>query len=316
MALGPGVEFDRIREIARALGARGIGDDCALLEVEQGTLALSCDLSIEGVHFRREWLSLEEIGWRAAASALSDLAAEGARPMGLLCAVATPQEARAGELVRLMRGAGEVAHSAGTEIRGGDLSRGPGWILDVTVVGTAPRPITRAGAEPGDGVWLTGRAGGARAALTAWLDGREPDPGARERFARPVPRIAAGLWLAEHGAHAMLDLSDGLGGDAGHLAAASRARLVIELERLPVDPGAAGEARRQGVAPAEFAAAGGEDYELLVALPSGFGEEDAAAFAAACDLPLTRIGQVEQGTGAVFLREGRVVRLTGYDHFR
>ncbi len=316
IALGPGIEFDRIRDIVGVLGDSGIGDDCALIEVERGILALSCDLSVEGVHFRCEWLSLEEIGWRAVASALSDLAAEGALPLAVLCAVATPLDAAAQDLVALMRGAGAMAREAGTTIRGGDLSRGPAWAIDVTVLGRAERPVTRTGAAPGDGIWVTGQLGGARAALSAWLAGRDPDEDARERFARPVPRIAAGRWLAGHGAHAMLDLSDGLAGDAGHLAAASAARLVINLERVPADPACAGEADWQGIAAEEFAAGGGEDYELLAAMPAGFDEAEAARFAADCGMALTRIGRVEAGTGALFLREGAPVQLTGYDHFR
>jgi thiamine-monophosphate kinase len=223
LGLGPGSEFDRIRAIAHVLGDRAgeLGDDCAVLSRPEGSLVISTDLSIEGHHFRREWLTPEEIGWRAAAAGLSDLAAEGAAPIGVLASVAVPRgEANATE--RIMAGVGSVAAEVGGRVLGGDLSAGPFVIIDVTAVGHTDRAVTRSGARPGDGLWVTGRLGGARAALDAWREGREPDGSARERFARPAPRIVAGQWLSARGARAMIDVSDGLAGDAAHLAAAWR----------------------------------------------------------------------------------------------
>src|SRR5690606_8898779 len=131
--------------------------------------------------------------------------------------------------------------------------------------------VRRTGARPGDGLWVSGALGGARAALAAWEDGRQPDARAREAFARPAPRLALGAWLAAAGAHAMLDLSDGLAGDARHLAAASGVRIAVELERVPLHHAVHAEAERARKAPARFAAEGGEDYELLAALPATFG---------------------------------------------
>lgn len=316
--LGPGPEFDRIRAIAAVLNidpAR-LGDDCALLAPVSGALAVSTDLSVEDVHFRRTWLSLEEIGWRAAASALSDLAGEGAAPVGLLAAVTVPRDTHEADVVELMRGVGAAAAAVDADVLGGDLSTGPAWSVAVTVLGRAQRPVTRAGATEGDGVWVTGALGGARAALQAWRRGVEPAPAARQAFAHPEPRIAAGRWLAEHGARAMLDLSDGLGGDAGHLAAASGVALELSLDRVPVAPDAVAEARLLGMSPALFAAEGGEDYELLVALPSEFSPAQAEAFVRACGLPLTRIGVAREGTGARFTAGGAPVAVRGYDHVR
>ena len=317
-ALGPGPEFDLIRAIARALGpaAGSLDDDCALVPDGATTLAFSTDISVENVHFRRDWLSPAEIGWRAAAGSLSDLAAEGAEAIGLLAAVTGPRSLAEHDLVELMRGVGEAAASAGGRVLGGDLSAAPYWSIAVTVVGRAARPVTRAGARPGDGLWVTGELGGARAALEAWLRGDQPAPGARAAFAHPVPRLAAGAWLAAHGATAMLDVSDGLAGDARHLAAASGVRLTIELERLPLAPAVAAEAERLKLAPALFAGQGGEDYELLVALPAGFGVEEAQAFHAATGVALTRIGVVESGSGVRLFLGGDEVSLAGYDHFR
>jgi thiamine-monophosphate kinase len=308
--LGPGPEFDRIRAIALALGADAadLGDDCALLPVDGRTLALSIDASVEGVHFRRDWLSLEEIGWRGAAGALSDLAAAGAEPIGVLVALTLPRASPPGEEVEVMRGVAAVCRQVGGKVLGGDLTGGAGLGLTVSVLGWAGRPMRRRGARPGDGVWVSGTLGGARAALAAWSAGRAPAPASRAAFARPEPRIAAGRWLAGAGATAMIDLSDGLAGDAAHLAVASGVGLEIELERLPLGPGVLEAASAAGEPGPAFAARGGEDYELLVTLP-------AAAATRGSPTPLTRIGTVVPGSAARLTLEGRPLSLASFDHF-
>jgi len=317
LQLGPGREFDRIRAIARALGvqAKGLGDDCALLAAGSGTLALSTDVSVENVHFRLEWLALEEVGWRAAAAALSDLAAEAAQPEGMLVALVAPISASETDLSAVMSGAGAASAAVGAPVIGGDLSTGPVWSITVTVVGRTASPISRAGARPGDGLWVSGVLGGARAALEAWRRGDVPAPSARAAFAHPEPRIVAGRWLAAHGAHAMIDLSDGLGGDAGHLAAASGVGLKLALDRLPVAPDAVAEAGRLDLPAQQFAAEGGEDYELLITLPPEFGAADAMEFQRECGIALTQVGEVEQGSGVHAVLAGRPVMLSGFDHF-
>ncbi len=311
--LGPGPEFDRIRAIASGLGQRaaGLGDDCALLEVGGTTLAISTDTSLEDVHFRRAWLSLEEIGWRATAASLSDLAAAAARPIGILAALTMPASEPESSFASIMAGAGDATASVGGLVLGGDLSRGPSIALTITSIGRAPRPLRRRGARPGDGLWVTGELGGARAALMAWKLARTPDSGARARFARPEPRIEMAAWLANAGATAMMDVSDGLAGDARHLAAASQVSLRIDLDRLPCHASVTAEAKALGEAPGSFAAQGGEDYELLVTLPAGFDRAPGSGVA------LTRIGSVEEGEpGRVIMeRNGIPVTLTGYDHF-
>src|SRR2546423_735499 len=174
--------------------------------------------------------------------------------------------------VQIMAGVGAAARSVGASVLGGDLVRSPRYLVDVCVLGVAERPVRRSGARPGDGLWVTGRLGGAGLALAALRAGRgrrggRLAPALRRRFARPTPRIAAGRWLARRGARAMIDISDGLAGDAGHLAAASGVGVAIELERVPCWP---------GVTP--FAAVrSGEEYELLVAMPRRFGPADAKA---------------------------------------
>jgi thiamine-monophosphate kinase len=315
LALGPGPEFDLIREIDRLLGPQGsgLGDDCAIIRAGDEFFALSTDVSVEEVHFRLDWIEPAEAGWRATAAALSDLAADGAEPVGVLIAVTLPATSARSGLLDVMTGARDSARSVGATILGGDLSSGSAWSLALTVVGRARAPVSRRGAEPGDGIWVTGVLGGSRAALEAWRGGRQPPPGARKRYARPEPRITAGRWLADHGAGAMIDLSDGLAGDAGHLAAASGVALEIDLNSVPTAPEAEAEADRAGVPSQQFAAEGGEDFELLVALPAGF--NDTAAFTRATALPLTRIGTVTRGQGVRFHHHGRTLTLKSFNHF-
>jgi thiamine-monophosphate kinase len=316
LRLGSGREFDRLRAIFATLGAAGrdLGDDCALLSVGGRTLAVSIDLSLEAVHFRTDWLSFREIGWRATAAALSDLAAEGATPLGVLTSVGLPVrgrgrgKGRADPATEIMAGVGAAARSVGASVLGGDLVRSARYLVDVCVLGLAARPVRRSGARPGDGLWVTGGLGGAGLALALLRAGRggRIAPALRRRFARPVPRIAAGRWLARRGARAMIDISDGLTGDAGHLAAASGVGIAIELQRVPCWPGVTPRA----------AARSGEEYELLVAMPRSFGAVGAQAFRRATDLSLTRIGTCTAGRGLRITDDGRLITPPpGFDHF-
>lgn len=305
-SLGPGREFDLVRVMMSRWGdrARGIGDDATVLEVPSGEqLVVSTDASLEDVHFRREWLSPEEIGWRATASGLSDLAAMAAKPLGVLIAL-TLSERWLDDLGELAEGIGASAAAAGTPIIGGDLTRGEYLGITVTVVGSAAAPLRRIGARPGDSVWITGQLGGPALAIAAWSEGRQPTPEARARFAKPVPRIREAQWLASAGATAGIDISDGLGGDAAHLAAASGVRVAIDADLLP----------RVSGADVSTAHRSGEEYELLV---TARGELDTAEFQREFDLPLTRIGTVEEGDAGVDLIIGgeRVASPAGYDHF-
>jgi thiamine-monophosphate kinase len=316
--LGTGREFDRIRAVLATLGAsvEGAGDDCAFVPSGPGVIALSTDTSVEGVHFRREWLSLEEIGWRAAAGALSDLAAVAADPIGVLAALVLPDDLGEAETVRMMRGIGDAAASVGGKVLGGDMSRGPSLSLGITVVGFCAAPVRRTGAAIGDSLWVTGSLGGAAAALLSLEAGAAPAPAARAVFAHPEPRVPSARWLAGRGARAMIDLSDGLAGDAGHLAAASGVRLRIDIGGLPVHPDLVSRVARTGESAVALAAIGGEDYELLVAMPPGFDETDAAEHLHDTGVRLTRIGVVEGGQGVSLTEGGVSVTLRSFDHFR
>lgn len=305
-SLGPGAEFDLIRRMTRRWGdlARGVGDDAAVLDVPGGArLVASTDMSVEGVHFRQDWLSMEDIGYRSATAALSDLAAMAADPMGLLVAVSIPR-ALAGKVEALADGIGAAARMAESPIVGGDLARGDRIALTVTVLGSVRKPMFRRGASPGDALFVTGRLGGPGAALKGLIAG-DPAPAHLDRFRRPVARLAEARWLAASGATAMLDISDGLSSDARHLAAASDVSLRIDLGALPVVT---------GVQPRE-AAVSGEEYELLLTAPD---ELDCEAFRQRFALPLTRIGRVgTAGEPRVTFHQGeeRVDPEEGYDHF-
>ena len=308
MASGP--EFDAIRAMLAEWGdlARGIGDDAATLEIPRGDLlVVSTDASVEDVHFRRAWMSAAEIGARAASAALSDLAAMAAAPHGLLLALGVPYSWTA-ELPELARGVGDAARRAGCPIVGGNVTRARELSLTITVLGHTASPLRRSGAQVGDVVAVTGRLGGPRAALEALEAGRVPEPAHLERFVGPVPRIDEARWLAEHGAHAAIDVSDGLLADAAHVARASSVSLAIDLERVPCV---------EGVRP-EVAAASGEEYELLVAL-RGDAAELSRHFAERFQLPLTAIGVVEPAGGEpVIVRNSRGARVDparGHDHF-
>lgn len=320
--LAPGGEFDLIRRFlagpapAERPDVRvGPGDDCAV--VAGDGIALSTDMSVEGVHFRREWLAPEEIGWRAAAAALSDLAAVAARPIGILVSLAAPPDGGGDYAERVMAGCREAVESVGGALLGGDLTRSPGpLVIDVTVVGEAPRPVLRSGARAGQELWVTGELGGSAAAVEALLAGREPDPAARERFARPRPRVREAQWLhARNIPTAMVDLSDGLAGDAAHLSAASGVAMLLVPELIPIHPAAR---ERSKIRSLRRALGGGEDYELCFAAPVGAVGPFHTAFERAFEVRLTCVGRAGGGDGVWFVdAEGhrRPTGIVGWQHF-
>jgi len=321
--LAAGPEFDLIRRFlprhapARADVRVGPGDDCAVIAGDG--IALSADMSVEGVHFRRDWLSFREIGGRAAAAALSDLAAMAARPIGVLVSLAVPP-ADAGEpAVEVMEGVRAAAAEAGAALLGGDLARTPGpMTIDVTVVGEAPHPVLRSGAALGDEVWVTGELGGSALFVEQMLGGWRPSRRARERYAAPEPRIAEARWLAERGlARAMIDLSDGLAGDAAHLSAASGVAILLSPELIPIHPAVLRYAVTYGEA-LRLAVSGGEDYELCFAAALGEVESQVHAFQTAFGTRLTCVGRVGGGDGVWWTdAEGnrRPIGAGGYQHF-
>jgi len=304
--LGPGKEFDLVRTLLAEWGksAQRIGDDAAVLEVPPGQrLVVTTDTSVEGVHFRREWLNHFEIGYRATAASLSDLAAMGARPIGVVIALTLP-EADRHEARELAIGIRDGALAVMCPIVGGDLSSGKVLSLTITALGSVARPLSRAGAKVGDRVYVTGVLGGPAAAVRAWEAGREPTERDRARFAHPIPRVDAAIGLAARGASSAIDISDGLSADLAHVAAASKVRIQIDADRIPhVD----------GVSAMEAAGAG-EEYEIVVTAPN----IDTRRFTEEFGLELTEIGRVVAGPPAVELSQAgiRVSAPDGFDHFR
>ncbi len=324
LRLAPGAEFDLIRRFlphAPRLGRDdvrvGPGDDCAVIDGDG--IAVSVDLSIEGVHFRRAWLTPEEIGCRAASAALSDLAAMAARPIGLLASLAV-SEADAGDFAAaVMDGVRDAAARVDAVVLGGDLTRSPGpLILDFAVLGEAAEPVLRSGARVGDEVWVTGELGGAAVAVARLLRDELPPEDARLRFACPLPRVPEAIWLRERGVpRAMIDLSDGLAGDAAHLGAASGVAVLLDPEAIPVHASALSDAATRDEA-LRYAVAGGEDYELCFAAAPGAVEPLRERFAAEFGVPLTRVGRIAEGEGVAWEADGsrRRLDLEGFQHFR
>jgi thiamine-monophosphate kinase len=317
--------LERLRSRLPPAGPRlclGSGDDAAIT-VPEGATATSVDALVDGVHFRRERASLCQIGRKALAVALSDLAAMGAEPGEAYVVLGVPDDLDEDGCVELLDGLAELAAATGTSIAGGDLTRAPALTLALTVVGHAPAPellVTRAGARPGDVLALTGELGGAAAGLLALDADGDPEPGAVrealvERQLEPRPRLEEGRALAAAGATAMIDLSDGLGGDATRLAEASGAALRIKAGALPLAAGVAEAAAAAGRDPLQLAVSGGEDYELLVALPPERLEAAAASLREATGVALTRIGEVTAGAGVEIRQpDGRLLAPAGFDH--
>lgn len=322
-------EFELLAKVRERLGPPGprvrlgSGDDAAVV-VPGGATATSVDALVDGVHFRRTDASLAQIGGKALATALSDLAAMGAEPGEAYVALGVPADLDEDGCLELLDGIAAVAAETGTTLAGGDLSRAPALSLAMTVVGHAARAedlVSRGGARPGDVLALTGELGGAaagllvlqRPALAAGLPAGIAEE-LRARQLEPAPRLAAGRALAAAGATAMIDLSDGLGGDARHLAEASGAGLRIEAGTLPIASGVAEVAAAAGRDPLELAAGGGEDYELLATLPAERFEDAAAAVAAAGGPGLTRIGEATAGEGVeIRLPDGGMLEPSGFD---
>jgi thiamine-monophosphate kinase len=271
MKLSEAGELGLLAELERRGLAERIENDAA--ELGAGVIVTQ-DALVEDVHFRLDWISWRDLGWRAAAVNLSDLAASGADAEGLLVTLGAPADVQVEDVVELYEGIAET----GVPVLGGDVSRAGSIMLSVTAIGRSDRVPGRGGAKPGDQVVVTGPLGAAGAAFR------------RESYVRPPLRLTEGKQLGAH-ANAVLDISDGLAVDAGHIASRSGCRVVIELERVPLADGA------------ELSDLGfGEDYELLAAVESPGGH--------------TVIGHCEEGAGVELTLSGEPYELGGWQHFR
>ena len=263
-------ELGLLAELERRGLARRVEDDAAQL---QDGLVVTQDALVEDVHFRVAWTTYRELGFRAAAVNLSDLAASGAEPEALLVTLGAPADTELEDVLELYEGLNEP----GVPVVGGDTTSAQLLTLSVTALGRSERVPGRSGARPGDALVVTGPLGAAGAAFR------------QERHARPPLRLEEGRRLAAV-AHAMLDISDGLAVDAGHLASRSGCKLEIELERVPLAEGARVEDLGFG-----------EDYELLAASPDPLG--------------FAEIGRCSEGSGVEIRLRGEPVALTGWEHY-
>ncbi len=316
----------RIREIFSAARGRRllneIGDDVALWQPSRSHRSvITTDASIEGVHFRRDMMSLHDAGYRAMAANISDIAAAGGRAVLATLTLGLPQETPADDALAICRGVAACAQAFDVQIAGGDLTRAQAIAISITVVGEV-RPTHfkgRGGARPGDILAVTGALGAAAAGLRiadrrdVALDAQRSK--ALDAFRRPQARLAQGRWLAaSRNVHAMMDLSDGIAADVPRLC--ERSACGAAIDNVPVSPAAENIAQLDGIDAATLALCGGEDYELLAAVAPRAFDYLAARFRARFGTELIRIGQIRRGSGVVLVRGGVEQPLpAGFDHF-
>jgi thiamine-monophosphate kinase len=286
----------------------GPGDDAAVIAAPDGRVVATTDLLVEGRHFRRDWSSARDVGVKAAAQNLADVAAMGATATGLLVGLAAPGDLPVEWALDLMRGLAAECGRAGAAIAGGDVTGSGTLMLGITALGdlAGRPPVTRAGARPGDVLAVAGRLGWSAAGLALLEAGTpEADPALAGAHRRPQPPYAAGPQAARLGATAMIDISDGLLQDLGHVAAASGVQIDVETARLPGTAPLRAAAAALGADWLDWALAGGEDHAL------------AATFPPAADLPAgwVRLGAVRAGAGVLVDGAARAGP-GGWNHFR
>ena len=296
----------------------GIGDDAAAWQTEATTQVLTADALVEGVHFRHDTASWEEVGWKALAVNLSDVAAMGASPGLATVTLGLPPDVEVAAVDDLYRGILDCSAQHGGAVAGGDVVRSPVVFLAVSLTGTAERLLTRSSARPGHAVAVTGTLGGSAAGLEALLQGlclEEGDALAlRSAHLRPQPRLREGQLLAERGVPCAMDVSDGLMADLGRVCRASGVGAVLEAASLPIHPVAKWVYPQRSLA---MALGGGEDYELLFAGPPELVKDVLSALPCGGAV-VGRIVEDAPGRIVVLDEHSRPLDVTsyGWEHFR
>ena len=248
----------------------GPGDDAAVVRIRSGHVVVSTDLMVEGRHFRRDWASAEDVGHRAAAQNLSDINAMGGRAHSLTVGLAAPPDLPVQWALDFARGFADECALVGASVVGGDITRADEVVVAVTVLGSCTAsPVLRSGAEPGDVLALHGRQGWAAGGLAVLGRGFRSPRVLVEAYRRPEPPYDAGLVAAEAGASAMIDVSDGLLADAGHIASASGVALDVRRSAFEVPEPLHAVGSALGADPLQFILGGGDDHALLAAFPPG-----------------------------------------------
>jgi thiamine-monophosphate kinase len=285
----------------------GSGDDCAIVAMPDGDVVITTDVAVEGVHFRNDWSTPIEIGQRIAAQNFADVVAMGAWPVALVVAVVVKADTQLNYLEALSVGIESEASKVGASVVGGDMSHGEQTVIAITAIGQrrGVRAVTRSGAQVGDGIYVTGRLGYAAAGHACLMRGHRSPREAVNAFLTVTPPYELGPAAARAGATSMIDVSDGLISDAGHIAAASHVALDFDSQAIAPDEFLEGLAVGLGEDPWRWVLAFGEDHNLL------------ATFAEGADVPegFRRVGTVRAGDKSVTIDGQKPQFERGHDHF-
>lgn len=322
-------EFDLIEKLSPFLSGAGegvlvgSGDDAAVLRLGAATVCLTVDVLVEDVHFRRDLSSLADVGWKAVAVSCSDVAAMGGSPTAAVVGLCRPASLPESDVQELYAGMGEACARWDLRLVGGDTVAADALAVSVTVLGSVGDEggVRRDGARVGDRLVVVGALGAAATALAQVAASVTPDPGLLAAHRRPMALVAAGQALAAGGATALIDVSDGLGADLGHICRASGVAARVDAAALPVARGVAAAARGLDVDFDRLVCGGGEDFALLAAVPADRAEEVAAGAGAADEAVAAVVGEVVavgQGPAVVLVQaDGSTLDLSGYgyDHY-
>ncbi len=326
--------IDRVQQILQLPAhsssqvVKSIGDDCAVVQPSPETeIIVTTDTQEEDVHYRLDWSTPADIGWRCMAVNVSDIAAMAGRPLGAVVALSLPPSLDVAFVDGLYTGMQALASDMVCPIIGGNMTKASGRVsVTITILGEVPkgRAIYRSGARPGDEIWVTGTLGGAKAGLEVLLKPEAvsgaPTEYALRRYRRPRPRLQEALFLRQHASlNSLLDISDGLSGDLHHVCEASGVSAQIEAEAVPIHDDTRQIAHALKVDPLAYALNGGEDFELCLTAAPGQIDRVRADFEQQFPCGLTRVGRISAGIAVTLIAADgweKVLPARGYDHFR